>query len=93
MNPEHAEIIALQALTHIVCNQNLCRIFFEKTGLDEVALRERISDTDHLAGILDYICKNSLENYAVTTFCKESDIQPDLVLQAWQALTKPLPDI
>ena len=90
MDLEDAEVIALRALIHVVGNQKLCSIFIEKTGLDEVALRERIRDRDHLAGILDYILS---EENLVTTFCKESDIQPDLVLQAWQALTKPLPDI
>ena len=90
MDLEDAEVIALRALIHVVGNQKLCSIFIEKTGLDEVALRERIRDRDHLAGILDYILS---EEILVTTFCEECNIPPDHALKAWQTLTGPLPDM
>ena len=90
MTPEDAETIALQALAHVLQDHKIRNIFLDKTGLDESALREGIKNTDHLAGILDYILSD--ENL-FTNFCKQFDLSPDHAVEAWKALSRPTAEL
>ena len=90
MTPEDAETVALQALVYVLQDHKVRNIFLDKTGLDEAALREGVKDTDHLAGILDYILSD--ENL-FTTFCKQFHLSPDHAVKAWKALSRPVPEL
>ena len=46
---EEAETVALQFLAFILSDPERRKAFLDKTGLDEITLRERLKDTDHLA--------------------------------------------
>ena len=69
MTPEDAETVALQALVYLLQDHKVRNMFLDKTGLDEAALREGVKDTDHLAGILDYILSD--ENLFTNFVAKE----------------------
>ena len=90
MTPEYAETIALQALVHVLQDHKIRNIFLDKTGLDEGALREGVKDTEHLAGILDYILSD--ENL-LTNFCKQFNLSPEHAVKAWRALSRPAPEL
>lgn len=90
MTYEEAETIALRSLAYILGNQESRKTFLDKTGLAEIALRERLKDIDHLAGILDYL---SADEDLLSDFCTHSGISPTSAMQAWRKLAKPDSDL
>ena len=86
MTYEEAETIALQSLTYILSNRESRTTFLDKTGLDEIILRERLKDIDHLAGVLDYL---SADEQLLSDFCTKSDVSPISAMQAWRKLANP----
>ena len=87
---EEAETIALQFLAFILSDPKRRKAFLDKTGLDEAVLRKRLKDTDHLAGILDYL---SADEALLGDFCTQIDISPTSAMQAWKKLAKPESDL
>ncbi|MBT05916.1 MAG: hypothetical protein CMM32_03245 [Rhodospirillaceae bacterium] len=83
---EEAETIALQFLAFILSDPERRKAFLDKTGLDEFVLRKRLKDTDHLAGILDYL---SADEDLLGDFCTQIDISPTSAMQAWKKLSNP----
>ena len=90
MTYDEAEIIALKTLSYILSNQELRNTFIDKTGLDEITLRERLKDSEHLAGIMDYL---SADEALLGDFCAHSDISPMDAMKAWEKLAKPDSDL
>ena len=87
---EEAEPIALQFLAFILSDPERRKAFLDKTGLDEMTLRERLKDTDHLAGMLGYL---SADEALLGDFCLQTDISPASAMQAWKKLAKPESDL
>ena len=87
---EEAETVALQFLAFILSDPERRKAFLDKTGLDEITLRERLKDTDHLAGMLDYL---SADEALLGDFCLQTDISPASAMQAWKKLAKPDSDL
>ena len=83
---EEAETIALQFLAFFHSDPERRKAFLDKTGLDEPVLRKRLKDTDHLAGILDYL---SADEDLLGDFCTQIDISPTSAIQAWKKLSNP----
>jgi hypothetical protein len=90
MTPENAEIIALQALVHILDDYTTQKLFLDRTGLDETTLRTRVKDRDHLVGILDYMLT---DESLLTTFCNKCKVSPENAVKAWKTLSKPILDL
>ena len=87
---EEAETVALQFLAFILSDPERRKAFLDKTGLDESVLRKRLKDTDHLAGILDYL---SADEDLLGDFCTQIDISPTSAMQAWKKLSNPDPNL
>ena len=87
---EKAETVALQFLAFILSDPERRKAFLDKTGLDESVLRKRLKDTDHLAGILDYL---SADEDLLGDFCTQIDISPASAMQAWEKLAKSNSDL
>ena len=54
MNDEQAKIVALQALTYLVGEQQVFQRFMDLSGVDLSDLRTRADDPCMLAGILEF---------------------------------------
>ena len=76
---ENSEVIALQALTWLVAQDELCPIFLAATGASEADLRERITDTDFLGSVLDFLLQ---DDTWVIAFCDHHAFAYDLVIRA-----------
>ena len=83
---EKAETVALQFLAFILSDPERRKAFLDKTGLDEITLLKRLKDTDHLAGMLDYM---SADEALLGDFCIQTNISHASAIQAWKKLAKP----
>jgi hypothetical protein len=76
---EKSEVIALQALTWLVTQDELCPIFMGATGASEADLRERITDMDFLGSVLDFLLQ---DDSWVISFCDDNALAYDRVMRA-----------
>ncbi len=58
MNEEQAKIVALQALTYLVGDEDVLQRFMDLSGSDAADLRQRADDPVMLAGVLDFFLGN-----------------------------------
>ena len=54
MNEEQAKVVALQALTYLVGDEQVLRRFMALSGVDLSDLRSRADDPGMLTGVLDF---------------------------------------
>ena len=54
MDDEQAKIVALQALTYLVGEQQVLQRFIDLSGVDLSDLRSRVDDPGMLAGVLEF---------------------------------------
>ena len=54
MNEEQAKIVALQALTYLVGDENVLQRFMALSGVELSDLRSRADDPGMLTGVLDF---------------------------------------
>ncbi|MBS1304021.1 DUF3572 domain-containing protein [Loktanella sp. SALINAS62] len=83
MTPEHAEIVALQALAHVVADQELSAAFMGPNGLAPQDMRAGASDTAFLAALLDFLCQR---DDWVVAFCDVHGHAYDVPMLARYAL-------
>ena len=83
MNPQQAEVIALQALGWLVGNDDLCPVFLGATGGSEADLRARATDPDFLTSVLEFI---TMDDAWVVGFCDSIGLAYDMPLRARYAL-------
>lgn len=83
MTREMAEILALQAFTHIIAEPPLCSRFMDLTGIDPRAMQTSLSDSFFLAAVLDFLLG---DEPALLAFCTAVEIKPELPAQARQHL-------
>mgnify|MGYP001157067196 FL=1 len=76
---ENSEVVALQALTWLVAQDELCPIFMGATGASEADLRERITDIDFLGSVLDFLLQ---DDSWVISFCDDNELAYDCVMRA-----------
>lgn len=84
MNIEAAEVIAIQAITHIVKDEFLLRSFIAQSGIDEGVIKERLLDRELQSAALDFLLQRDdwLESFA-----SEVEVQPDVLVKARYSLS------
>lgn len=83
MEHEQAQIIALQALGWLASNEELCPVFLGSTGGSVDDLRERASDAEFQASVLEFL---TMDDAWVIAFCDLHDLAYDMPLRARYAL-------
>ena len=83
MNADRAEVIALQALGWLVNNDELCPVFLGATGGAAEDLRNRATDPDFQASVLEFI---TMDDAWVVAFCDDVGLGYDQPLRARYAL-------
>ena len=54
MHEEEAKVIALQALSYLVAEEDVLQRFMDLSGVDAADIRQRADDVEMLAGVLDF---------------------------------------
>lgn len=83
INPEQAEIIALQGLVFLAKDQDLFGHFIAGSGISPQELKKHFKDPDFLGGVLDSILANDT---VLLDFCSETTLSPATLLLARRAL-------
>ena len=83
MQPEQAEIIALQALAWLAGNDELCPMFLGATGGSSDEMHARATDPAYQASVLEFI---TMDDAWVMAFCDSIDLGYDKPLRARFAL-------
>ena len=80
---ESAEVLAIEALSWLVGNEDLLPVFLGSTGADANDLRQRAKDPEFLASVLDFLL---MDDAWIEAFCTSADYAPDFPLRARAAL-------
>ncbi|KQI68117.1 hypothetical protein AN189_11955 [Loktanella sp. 3ANDIMAR09] len=83
MTPEYAEIIALQALAHVVADQDLSAAFMGPNGLSAGDMRAGATDPAFLAALLEFLCQR---DDWVMAFCDAHGHAYEVPMQARYSL-------
>lgn len=83
MNQEQAEILALQALTHMAQQETILVAYLKLTGMTFEELRDSAADGATLGSILDYFLQDEKRLLA---FCAAAEIPPQQIASARAAL-------
>lgn len=83
MSPEHAQIIALQALGWLAGNDELCPLFLGSTGSSIDDLRAQATDPAFQSSVLEFL---TMDDAWVTAFCDAYDLKYDMPLRARYAM-------
>lgn len=83
MQPEQAEIIALQALAWLAGNDELCPIFLGATGGSTDDMRDRATDPAFLGAVLEFV---TMDDVWIIAFCDSVGLDYDRPLRARYAL-------
>lgn len=83
LSQDSAEILALEALSWLIGNDELLPIFLGSTGASADDLRNRTSDPEFLSSVLDFLL---MDDAWVQAFCGDKEFKPDLPLRARAAL-------
>ena len=79
MNTDRAETIALQALAFLAGDDQALGGFVHLTGLGLGELRSAASNSEILAGVLDYVLQDEA---MLLAFCAAADIRPEEPIRA-----------
>ncbi len=79
MTPDSAQAIALQALAHIVSEEDWRQRFLALSGLSAEELRQAAQEPELLAGVLDFVLA---DEPLLTDFCDAASIPPEQPAQA-----------
>ena len=80
---ESADVLALDARSWLVGNDELLPVFLGSTGASEADLRERAKDPEFLGSVLDFLLMDDLW---ITEFCSSADYELDFPIRARAAL-------
>ena len=83
LSQDSAEILAIEALSWLVGNDELLPVFLGATGASESDLRARAKDPEFLASVLDFLLMNDAW---VEAFCLSGGYAPEFPLRARAAL-------
>ena len=83
MTPDTAQAIALKATAFIFAEEPLRDRFLALTGIDADEIRNRISDRDFLASLLEFLMGHDPD---LISFASAADIKPETIKMAWRAL-------
>ena len=83
MQPEEAELIALQALGWVAAHEDLCPVFLGATGGSLEDLKTRVQDVALQASVLEFL---TMGDDWVVAFCDAHGLAYEKPLQARYAL-------
>ena len=83
MQHDQAETLAYSAVRHLLEDDNLRDRFLNLSGLDGHDIRERISDHDFLAGLLEFFVKHEPD---LLMLADALDVDPNMITLAWHVL-------
>ncbi len=83
LTQQSAEILALEALSWLVGNDELLPVFLGSTGTSEADIRQNAKNTEFLASVLDFLL---MDDAWIMAFCEASDYAPDYPMRARAAL-------
>jgi hypothetical protein len=83
LSQDSAELVAIEALSWLVGNDELLPVFLGATGAGEADLRQRAKDADFLASVLDFLLN---DDAWISAFCDGAEYAYDYPLRARAAL-------
>jgi hypothetical protein len=83
LTQESAELLAIEALSWLVTNDELLPIFLNSTGADASDLRARAQDPEFLGAVLDFLL---MDDSWISAFCENNGYNTDFPLRARAAL-------
>ena len=79
MTSEEAETLALQALAHILSDQDRLAVFLAATGAVPQNLHAQVADAGFLGGVLDHVLG---DEHLLQSFCRLVGIRPEVPAKA-----------
>ena len=79
MRREHAETVALQALGWLAAEAELLPVFLSSTGFSADEMRQRATEPEVLAAVLDFV---TMDDAWVAAFCGAVGLPPEAPMQA-----------
>lgn len=83
LSQDSAELLAIEALSWLVGNDDLLPVFLGASGASEHDLRQRAKDPDFLASVLDFLL---MDDAWIAEFCASADYNPEFPMRARAAL-------
>ncbi len=80
---DSAELLAIEALSWLIGNDDLLPVFLGSTGASVHDVRQRAQDPEFLGAVLDFLL---MDDVWIQAFCSEKDFGPDLPMRARAAL-------
>ena len=80
---DSAELLAIEALSWLVGNDELLPVFLGATGATEADLRRRSKDPEFLGSVLDFLL---MDDEWISAFCQSADYGPEFPMRARAAL-------
>lgn len=81
-----AQETAAAVLGWLATEPDMLGRFLDLSGLRADQLRQAVDDSGFLAGMLDFLMSHEP---TLMAFCAATDIKPEAVVSAWQALSGP----
>ena len=83
---DSAELLAIEALSWLIGNEDLLPVFLGSTGASADDIRQRSQDPDFLGAVLDFLL---MDDAWIQAFCIEKSYGPELPMRARAALPHP----
>lgn len=83
LSQDSAELLAIEALSWLVGNDELLPVFLGATGVSETDIRQRAKDPEFLASVLDFLL---MDDDWIAGFCETADYAMDFPMRARAAL-------
>ena len=83
LSRDSAELLAIEALSWLLANEDLLPVFLGSTGANADDLRARAQDAEFLASVLDFLL---MDDAWIMAFCTDADYKPEFPLRARAAL-------
>lgn len=83
LSRDSAELLAIEALSWLVGNEELLTVFLGSTGASAADLRQRAREPEFLASVLDFLL---MDDAWIAEFCASADYKPDFPIRARAAL-------
>jgi len=83
LSQDSAELLAIEALSWLVGNDELLPVFLGSSGATEGDLRARAKDPDFLGSVLDFLL---MDDAWITQFCDQANYAYDFPIRARAAL-------
>ncbi len=83
MNYDQAEILGLQALSHVAQHEEILMAYLRLSGITPDELKDSAANPATLGSILDYFLQNEKK---LLSFCETMEIAPDQLKKARQLL-------